>query len=459
MARLQRRTGRLLSVWEPTVGTTLEADAAAGATSITVDDASVFDEAGGSLYIGTQVARYSGIDDETGVVSLVDALSEAAEADDPVVRWSTLYDEVETVQMAQVAVEGDRDQGDTLSCEVSDALDLPTGDRGGDGENCTVEADGDVWTVIRVGGRPSKSRGVRFEHAEPAYTPTSDELTAGVFTRQLLHRNIAAEHGLFTQINGVTLGSEWWSLDAEAGLVTVTIPPWVADAPAERREFGWPMYAYRRGLAVTPPEVVLPEPVAVSYVGSNPVANGPTSVAFPAGVLAGDLAVAVALGRTAGNPRIDDTRFATRSYTLDGGDTIVIGTWVVDVDSPSAVDLKAPDLGGVQDGVGMVYVVRPAAPNGFLDPPTDTGVQSVGSPFEIPGFASASGSIVVLCTLGGIGGAYGWGLDGTHVVFTPSSYALIYAGFMDERPTVPSATATPGLGSYARGFQIGLGLA
>ena len=60
--------------------------------------------------------------------------------------------------------------------------------------------------------------------------------------------------------------------------------------------------------------------------------------------------------------------------------------------------------------------------------------------------------------LGGIGGAYSWGLDGTHVVFTPSSYALIYAGFMDERPTVPSATATPGLGTYARGFQVGLGL-
>ena len=461
---------------------TVATDAAIGDTVLYVKDAGdltapgtvqVNDDAG-TLLDYTSVTLVEDDDptdlDSPDAVALAEPLAVAIDAK------TTLYvyeaptdaDDPDDPRVAEVVAlcvpEGDEDAAETgepiraiVPREHQD--DLPAGARPDPGVPVVLEWDDDVevWTVVRIRGKGS--RAIRFEHAEPAYTPTSDELDAGTFTRQLLHRNIAAEHGLFTQINGVTLGSEWWSLDADAGLVTVTIPPWVADAPAERREFGWPMYAYRRGLAVTPPEVVLPEPVAVSYVGSNPVANGPTSVAFPAGVLAGDLAVAVALGRTAGNPRIDDTRFATRSYTLDGGDTIVIGTWVVDVDSPSAVDLNAPDLGGVQDGVGMVYVVRPAAPIAFLDPPTDTGVQSVGSPFEIPGFASASGSIVVLCTLGGIGGAYSWALDGTHVAFTPSSYALIYAGFMDERPTVSSATATPGLGTYARGFQIGLGLA
>lgn len=306
---------------------------------------------------------------------------------------------------------------------------------------------------------------IQFEHAEPAYSPTDSEMAAGIFTRQLLHTEIAAEHGLFTTINGVAIGSKWWSLDAEAGVVTVLIPDWLASAPSGSRKFGWPMYAYRSDLYISPPPI--PIPVPVSYVAAATAANGPTSIAFPAGVQVGDIAIAVAFGRIAGNPRISDARFniftdpatSLPYYTMAATNRIVIGTWVLDTDTPTAAGIIAPDLGGVQDGVGMLYVVRPSSPVVPLSDLTDSGDQVVSGTFSIPGFAEASAGVAILCTIGGIGGAYGWGLSGSDVAVTPSSYGLIYTSLMDYRPVVPAATASPGIGSSARGFMVGLGLA
>ena len=282
---------------------------------------------------------------------------------------------------------------------------------------------------------------------------TAAEQAAGYFRHDLLHTGIVESYEFTAYLNGVALDPSRYSLDPVNGTLVVTLTGW------ERAG-----YHYRFVYAYTGEEVDPGlEPVTVTYVGYN-YGISPTSIPFPGGVRVGDLAVAVANARVAGDPRIPDTRFDAQAVTM-GPNRVVIGTWVVDGGnfgdpvSPSAVSLIAPDLGGVQDGVGMVYVVRPARSVPFLDPDgiTDTGDKGIVT-FTIPGFDDASGAVEVLTTQGGIGGGYGWGLSGSNVQFTPSSYCLIYMALNDNRPEVPAATATPGLGSVVRGFQVGLGL-
>lgn len=278
---------------------------------------------------------------------------------------------------------------------------------------------------------------------------TSTERTAGYFRHQLLHTDIVEAYEFTVLLNGVALDPSRYSLDPVAGIVVVTLTGW--ERPGYRYRF---LYAYT-GAEVDP----LLEPVPVSYVVAASAANGPTSIAFPAGVQAGDIAIAVAFGRIAGNPRITDARFTVHpDISMAGTNRVVIGTWVLDTASPTPAGIIAPDLGGVQDGVGMLYVVRPSRPIVPLDDITDSGDQAVGGTFSIPGFDEASGGVAILCTIGGIGGAYGWGLSGTNVASTPSSYGLIYASLMDYRPEVPDGSATPGIGTSARGFMVGLGL-
>lgn len=166
------------------------------------------------------------------------------------------------------------DTGEQIEADVPRDFqdDLLPGRQAGRGVKVVLEWDDDVeeWSVARIRGKGS--RAIQFEHAEPAYTPTSDELTAGVFTRQLSHRNIAPGHGMFMRINAGLLGSEWWELiDPAAGIVRVTIPDYVADCPPDYREFGWPMYAYRRGIAVDPPEV---EPVTPTWIVPQAINGG-----------------------------------------------------------------------------------------------------------------------------------------------------------------------------------------
>ena len=330
--------------------------------------------------------------------------------------------------------------------------DLPAGARPDPGVPVVLEWDDDVevWTVARIRGKGS--RAIRFEHAEPAYTPTSDELTAGTFTRQLLHRNIAAEHGLFTQINGVTLGSEWWSLDAEAGQVTVTIPPWVAVAPAERREFGWPMYAYRRGIAVDPPE----EPGAVPFskrTGTWRNSGGDTI----AGLAAGDLVVLAAYNTTAGT---SDSRFTTAwsgTAMLEWGGT---GPVVVQV---ASIDSDVSDVALTLVSSGAWYVLTPEAGRSLThdgrvgEQPT---IMACGSG-EIPALSgTGSGALGFSFQRGPIGGAYGdnvwpagWSNDGDVGSYEVVAFASTSMGVVGAVPSPHTDTSDSWVGC-----TIGLGL-
>lgn len=455
-----RITGRLLSVSESPIGTTLAADAAAGATSITVDDASVFDETGGSLYIGAQVAKYSSYDDDNGIITLADALTDAADTDDPVSRWSTLYGEVETAQSAQVAVEGDRDQADTLTAEISDALDLPSGDRGGDGENCVLELDGDVWTVISVRGRPSKARGPRHEPNDP-HTLTTGEITAGLFTQTLKHSGIAYDRAIVCCVNGIAYAPDQLAVDSTNGVVSVTLGGWetVDDAI-------WFDYWYRKGTVA--PDISVPPPTPTRITIDSTFQHGwpgnsSDTTYTLTGLQTGDLVVAALRSSST----TMDSRFSVvcdlGSVSGSGGPfygkvwAATIGADVSNVTFPHAgTVLRLRNATGTPLRMDSSRVVLPDG--------THTG--GAGSIAALPG--GGSGAISAILTGAFIGGAYGtvsypapWdSIDGTTDT-DGGTYGLVYLTWTTAETV--GAIAAPqhysNSGCTWRGCALGIGYA
>lgn len=286
----------------------------------------------------------------------------------------------------------------------------------------------------------------KWEWDDPHVLTTAD-VTAGTFTLNLKHKGIVEGYAFDAFVNGAAIDPSRLTLDADNGVVTVPLAGW--EKAGYRFRF---KYVY-----TTPDPVVIAEPVPVSYVGFNAGGNIASSLAFPAGVQAGDLAIAVVNGRTSGGTDLTDSRFTIRENATMGLNTVKIGTWVIDSSSPAAVAMHAPDLGGVQEGVGMIYVIRPSVSIDVLPTPTDS-VSTVSASFAIPGFSYASGGVAILATQGGIGGAYAWGLSGSNVHDTGGSYALIYMALQNVRPVVPAANATYGGIGSGRGWMVGLGL-
>lgn len=463
MAVRERSTGRLINVWEPQVGTTLAADASAGATSITVDDPSCFDEAGGSLYIGSQVVKYSTFDDETGVVTFAGTatLTEAAATDDPVYRWSTLYNDVETVQKAEVAVEGDRDQADTLHVEVADTVTyLANGDRGLDGENCTIERDGDVWRLISAHGRPSKARGVKFE-TDDAYTITDADVTAGTVTFSLSQQPITESLKL------------WWrttfqppteyTVNESAQTVTMTLGSFVA---AGDRIFVH--YAYRRGLG---PAGV--SPVVFSVVGYT-VEYGftATSIAWPSGTADGDLFVYASLNRTSQTNACGDSRatlWVEQPLASPNGVSNTVKIWrgtVSTTGTPLAINTVF--AGGFQDNPRGILVIRPERATDWAPTKTSDSGECAPATGSIPGLSDVSGAVGVGFTAGSLGGgsqepgwASPWAAAWTGAV-TNGTNAKVTFSTQVSQTVAPSTTLVASAASPVtrwRGFALGVKLA
>lgn len=441
------------------MGTSLAADAAVGATSITVDDASVFDEDGGSLYIGTQVARYSGYDDETGVVTLSAGvtLTEAADTDDPVARWNTLYGEVETVQMAQVAVEGDRDQGDPLTVEVSDSLELPNGDRGDDGENCVIVRDGDVWTLISAKGRPSKSRGLKHEPNDP-HTLTTGEIAAGIFTQNLKHSGIAYDRAIMCYVNGIAYGPDQLAVDSSNGVASVTLGGWETVDEAI-----WFDYWYRRGTVA--PDVVEPAPpptvVSIDSTFAHGWPGNSTDTSYTlTGLQTGDLVVAALRS----NSSTMDSRFSMvcdlGSIPMSGG-TVYGKVWAATIGADTS-NVTFPHAGTVlrlrnASGTPLRIDSRATLPDG-------THAGGSGSIAALSG--GGSGAISAILSGAFIGGAYGttswpapWDpIDGVNDT-DGGTYGLVYLTWTTAETV--GAVAAPQHYAKAswRGCSLGIGYA
>ena len=240
--RRDRITGRLLRAWEEPQGTSLTADHAIAATTLNVDDVSAFndDGEGGWLYIGSQVVAYTDVDDDASTITLAAGLAAAAADGDEVSVWNDLYGEVDTVQWADVAVEGEDHNFDTIRAVVADTVnDLANGDRGKPRETVVLERDGDEWELIRVKGRPSKSRGHKWE-ANDVYTLTAADITAGYAVAPLSFR--PTEESVKLVLAGVPQRPTEWAIDYAAQEITVPLDSW-----SRAGDIVWSHYDYLAG--------------------------------------------------------------------------------------------------------------------------------------------------------------------------------------------------------------------
>lgn len=434
----ERHTAKLLSVSESVAGTTLSADAAVGATTLFVDDVSVFDESGW-LMVGSQVTKYTAIDDDAGTVTLKDALTAAADTDDQVARYSKLYDAVETVLSAQVAVLGSRDQGDELTVEVADWVDLPTGDRGLDGENCTIESDGDVWTLISASGRPSKARGLKFE-ADDFYVLTSTDITAGTATIPLSHRPVDESVKLWWR----TVAQEPTEYTVNVSAQTIALPLGSFAAAGDRI---WVHYAYRTGLAKQTGPVDF---VEVGHTDTSSTFGSITTLAWPAGTQSGDLFV---LGLIAGTVSCTDSR-----ATQVGSDVPIwvdaeCGVWVGQVGNPATPLTLSGTAATSWGSSGQLYVLRPDSPISF-DGRSVTGVDARNPIGGLSG--SGSGAVGVAFSAAGIGGSFGWSWPSPWASQHPVGTYFVVNIALQSSPTTGSTAA---LTTYeSRAWVLGLGL-
>ena len=102
--------GSVLNVEEKLAGSELAADAAAAATSITVEDPTDFQPDGGELVIGLEEKAYSAVNEATGVITLDTGLASSYVAGDAVYVLPTT-----TERFAHVQLEG---QDETLQARV-----------------------------------------------------------------------------------------------------------------------------------------------------------------------------------------------------------------------------------------------------------------------------------------------------------------------------------------------------
>ena len=237
--------GRIVSVDLIPLGGSLAADAASAATSITVEDASDFDENGGSLLLNGVVYAYSTWteDDATGVGTITipaPGLTGAAVEGDMVAVYDTLYLTASTFKQAEVAVTGDDGNVDTLPAAIADHLvdKIDEGIRGLTGESVKLELDGDEWVIVDIYGLgdPNAS-GAQFLNTD-TMTVTVTGAQAFPLTRLPI---TGSEH---VRWGGVDLLPSEWS---RAGrIVTIPTPNY-----AKVGDIYTAAYAYRVGLSET----------------------------------------------------------------------------------------------------------------------------------------------------------------------------------------------------------------
>lgn len=457
----EETTGRITLVWTEDIGTTLAQDEAAGATVLHVDDVSPFNDDGeldengnlGYLYVGSQTVGYTAVDDDASTITLAEALTAAADEDDTVAVWNDLYGEVDTQQWAWVQPDG-KDRQAPIQARVKESLELEDGDRGRRGETCTIRrrTRSDDWRVAGVRGRPSKARGLKHEPDDP-HTLTDDEIAAGSFTHTLAHSGIAFDRALLCLVNGVAYPPGALDIDSEDGIVTVTLGGWETTGEAV-----WFDYWYRQGpvAQALPPDPPAPgEPVPFVKVGAH-MGRGVTitSVSFPDGTQAGDLFIYAANNRASATSTCDDARASVvvdENYDLN---TARIWSGVV-TDPTTPLSVHLTNLGGVQQAVFGLLVLRPDSPIGIdMSQIADSELQGTG---PIPGLAGpVSGAVGVGFSYAGIGGT------GTHLWPSPwvgyvtnGTYARVSFVTQDSE----SIAETPALTTDPwRGFALGLEL-
>jgi len=162
--RREYEYGRIVSVDVVPFGAVLAADVTAGASSITVEDASDFDEDGGQLILAGIVYTYSTWveDDATGVGTIIltgSTVAANAFEGDAVDVYDPLYLAAASDKVAQVEAVGIDGNIDMLEATIALHLADKVGEdiRGLYGEQVKLEIEGDEWVIVDISGLASTS--------------------------------------------------------------------------------------------------------------------------------------------------------------------------------------------------------------------------------------------------------------------------------------------------------------
>ena len=157
-------TGIIDSVKQVMLGSTLDADAAIGATVLTLVDSSDFDgRTGGTVVINGTNYPYIGVDSDNELLTLGTPLTAAATQDDPVLIWDSVTSSIASEVQAGIMAQDEADaQGDAIIARVNLSLIplLPLGPRDpGNGEVAKCEIIDDEWVLTDLPGATPLIRG------------------------------------------------------------------------------------------------------------------------------------------------------------------------------------------------------------------------------------------------------------------------------------------------------------
>jgi hypothetical protein len=156
--------GIIDNVKQVMLGSTLDADAAAGATVLTILDSSDFDgRSGGTVQINGVNYPYIGVDFDNELLTLGTPLTAAAVQDDPVLIWDSVTSAPASEVHANIQSQDEADaQGDAIVARVSLSLVplLPLGPRDpGNGEVAQCELIDSQWVLTDLPGVTPQIRG------------------------------------------------------------------------------------------------------------------------------------------------------------------------------------------------------------------------------------------------------------------------------------------------------------
>jgi len=335
--------GRVQTVTQRRLGSTLTADVAAGAvTTLPVFSADAFDDDGGSVSVNGQVLLYTGANASTSTVTLAAGmtLTSAASEGDGVFLYDTNRGMVAIERLAGVLLTDSDEATDPVEAEVAQALSrqLPLGQRGDDGEAVLVSHDRGAWRVVDVtGAGDDGSVGIQFE-ADDFHVITAGEVAAGTVTFSLSHR--PALESLVAFWRRTPQEPTEYTVDYDAQTIT-----WPLSGFEKAGDQLWVHYAYLKGLRSGQIQVVDTTTAKLNANGTS------LNVPISSSIQAGDLLV-LACGRadapsvTSGWTLIDRvTPAATGSLSVyskicDGTETQVTMTGPTDLYAGVVVVLR-----------------------------------------------------------------------------------------------------------------------
>lgn len=365
MKGVRTSSGHVLSVQSRLLGSGLDGAHTTGATTLTVQDCSDFDDdLGGSLTLNGATYVYSNVDDDAGTLDISPALAANADDGDEATILDPILGSPQYTVTASVTEDGE-DPGDPIEADVaSDVVEqLPEGVRGLAGEAVTITWDeDDDPTVTGLAGLNNAQAGfVR------GYQDFVTATGPGNLTIPLTHHPLPGST-IHVKWRGVDVPDAQWSLADDNWSLTIQDGNGLIQSGDEC----WAKYLYND--PATRPVI----PATLTLIGSSHAVNGATSISMPAGALPGDILVLEMVSRTSSSPcSCADSRFGYSQAALGGvglpSSSVYFGVGTAD-GSGTAVSITLPTgIGGASRAMLSVFRVTGTVSHTFTTLQTSAG--------------------------------------------------------------------------------------